>query len=210
MALLLLSAAPCHADTVRGYIITLEKDTIAGSFKLPRINPATGAMMVYGYDLELLHYEVYFKPDAYEKYYIYYPEEVLEFSFTFREERFVYNSFLIPRRSMIRGERPPYKFLRLIYQGAVKVFKEKQTFLDQHSVVPGQNSITYYDFYVFSDVAGLTMLGESKDIHNLRDLLKFHDLDPGFIQRVPLKKRFKDILSVLREYDAWLAAIKAA
>jgi hypothetical protein len=76
-------------------------------------------------------------------------------------------------------------------------------------IVDYNNSIVYYDYFLFNDTEGLTKVEFTDKIKNIDNLLNLYDFEKEFIEILPEKSKLRDIKGILKLYEYWLYEIES-
>lgn len=143
------------ATKVPGYIIENNSDTIFGEIKVSRFDIYTGGIIFHGIDLESFHSILYFKENNKSRFKSFTPNDIAGFGFIYKSINYRFKTFMIESKSIVKSERKKLRFLNLIYQGEIAVYKDivrKDNFI----MTGIQTKVTdYYDYYLFDDKHGL-------------------------------------------------------
>jgi len=191
------------ANKVPGYIIKNSSDTIFGEIKVSRFDIYTGGIFFYGINLEPFHSILYFKENNKNRFKSFTPNDITGFGFIYKSTDYRFKTFVIESKSIVKSERRKSKFLNLIYQGKIAVYKDIVR-KDNYIMTGVQNKVTdYYDYYLFDDQHGLKKAICSKEYKTLIDLFLYYEIDQKFILHLPAEVRFKDVIEILYEYEMW-------
>lgn len=111
-----LMVIPGYSNNVRGFITTLQNDTVWGFVQVSRFNQVTGGLMLNGIEQESFHSRVVFRADDAKRFKTYFPEMISGFGFKYKTEIFVYRQQQIKHKSMFTGESIEFKFMRVLEQ----------------------------------------------------------------------------------------------
>ncbi len=117
LTVLIIMLGLCHivqGKKLSGYIVTENNDTIQGEIKVHSFNRRTGDFVFAGIDLESCYRQVAFrsKGELFFKYYL--PEQIKEYAFTYKNQPYLFQRFLIRKKSIVPNERNIYQFLQLV------------------------------------------------------------------------------------------------
>ncbi len=206
----------CYASNVKGYIITLNQDTIYGTIQLPTFNQTTGAYYIKGFDEEYITHQIKFKNEVKKKYLKYTINDILEYGFIYRSSSYKYKRFLLKYKSISNKENSEYRFLELIYSGFLDLYKNtKYLNLPQktsviYNTVNNNSKINdpkydqYHEYYLFSDSGGLKQVELNDNVKTIKDLLIQFNVNDEFLQEITYDAKFSEIQSILQKYDYWL------
>jgi len=121
----LCSSLWISAINIKGYIITLQSDTVWGRIQLSKFDQVTGGFVLKGVEEESFHSRVVFCPDNEKRFKAYFPEMLLEFGFLYDSIPYIYKQIKVERKSLFKNERIQICFVRLLGEDADVVnFKE--------------------------------------------------------------------------------------
>jgi hypothetical protein len=201
---LILNLNSVLASKVRGYIIRNSSDTIFGEVKVSFFDIYTGGIVFYGINLEQLHSTLYFRENNKNRFKAFTPNEISGFGFIYKSINYRFKTFVIESKSIVKSERKRLRFLNLIYQGKIAVYKDivrKENYIK--TSIPFDKVIDYYDYYLFDDKHGLKRAIWTKEYKTLKDLFRYYEIDQKFVEQLPADARFKDIKVILHEYETW-------
>lgn len=194
------------AINVNGYIITENSDTVFGTIQLQKFDQVTGNLVINGFDREILHKKLSFKSVKDKKYKTYLPETISGFGFNYEKERYVFQSFTLERKSLVKRERFQSRFLCLVYRGSLSLFKDIKSYnFDPSNITRNYNSYTYSEFFLYQPSVGLIKVEITDKISSIKDLLRQFNCNELFVQKLKENIRISNILDVLKTYDQWLS-----
>lgn len=204
-----------EARKVSGFIITEKKDTIYGEIKISFFNLLTAGVILDGANVEPLHYEVWFREYEKRRFYKFQAKDISGFGFNFRYKNYLFTSFTLESNSFIKKESKKDRFLQLCYLGKVSLYKDL-TRINNHKInlnttisANYDQSLLYYDYFLFNEISGLTKVEISNDIKTISDLLNLYNIEKEFIEQIPKRTKLKDINIVLKKYEFWLYEIES-
>lgn len=192
-----------NAIDAEGYIITEKSDTVFGSVKLTKFQ--NGRVLLNGFDLETLQYQVSFRGKDERKYRTHYPGTIAGFGFTYEYEDYSFTSFVIDYKSVVPNDRQRNRFLCRVYHGKLNLYRNIITVNNPSAFNNQSDFTTFYEFFLQNSTKGLLKVQRTKEIQSIRDLLRQFDVDEKFIGEVPLYTDMDEIRKVLQQYDKWLA-----
>jgi len=202
--LLTLTAGYSCAMNVPGYIITANSDTVHGMVKLTKFSQATGGLMMSGFDRDILHLSVSFRPDSGKEYQTYTPDMIRGFAFTYETHDYYYKSFLLDYKSIFPNEKQVYRFLMLVRRGNIDLYQDVN-----YANNPAGNNLqgTYatYSYFLYTPSKGLLRVEMTDQARTVQDLLFQYGVDIRFIKEIPDNANFKDIRKILDDYDHWVS-----
>ena len=195
----------CEAKRVPGFILTENADTLYGEIIVYKFDRITGGWIFNGINLEYFHFEVSFKAYNNNRFQTFKPEDILGFGFTYKSIDYIFCRFIIESKSIMKNERKRYRFLNLIYNGKVSLYKDLIRVNSPTYDLTKCGSYLYYDYYLFDNLVGLKKVQIINDNKFLFDILNLYDFEKDYLDRIPVKANFKDIKMILEEYDSWRA-----
>lgn len=200
--LLTLNVNLLLAVKVPGYIVTNSSDTIIGEVKVLRFDTFTGGITLFGINMEPFHSVLYFRENGSGRFESLTPNEISAFGFVYKSINYRFKSFTIETNSIVESESKRLRFLNLIYQGEIAVYKDivrMDNFIWEGAL--RDKMIDHYDYYLFDDKQGLNKAIWTEQHKSVSDLLKFYEIDQAFIDRLPSDARFKNIIEILQKYE---------
>ena len=200
---LALNLNSVRANKVAGYIIKNNSDTIFGEVKVSCFDIYSGGIIFYGINLEPFHSILYFKENNKSRFKSFTPNDISGFGFTYKSINYRFRTFVIETKSIVESERKRLRFLSLIYQGEIAVYKDIVRKDNYYMTSFPNKVIDYYDYYLFDDKHGLTKAVWSKEYKTLIDLFQYYEIDQKFVLQLPAEVRFKEVKEILYEYEMW-------
>ena len=192
-----------YARKVPGFIIKNSNDTILGEVSIPFFDPISGGIIINGIDLKSFQSVLYFREKNTQRFRAFTPEDIAGFGFTYKSTDYKFKTLLVEYKSLVSSERQKLRFLNLIYQGHLALYKEITTKESYFSTGTSNKYIDYYDYYLYDDRHGLKRVIKSNEFKTLGDLFRYYGINQNFIDIVPASTRFKDIMYFLETYDIW-------
>ncbi len=186
-----------------GYIITEKWDTVFGTVRLSKFQ--NGRVLLNGFDLETLQYQVSFRGKDDRKYRTHYPGTIAGFGFTYEYEDYSFTSFVIDYKSVVPNDKQRNRFLCRVYHGKLNLYRNIITVNNPSAFNNQSDFTTFYEFFLQNSTKGLLKVQRTKEIQSIRDLLRQFDVDEKFIGEVPMYTDMDEIRKVLQQYDKWLA-----
>ena len=202
--LILSTSVVTKAINVSGYIVNEAHDTIFGLIKLRNIDNLTGALLINGYDLSVLHYQISFKKEGDKKFQILTTDMVVAFGFQLNDSEFLYKRFLLENRNIFSYKDKQMRFLKLIYHGAIDLYENRINLDDPSARSINGEYVTYYEYYIFNNTKDILRVDYSEEYPGMRDILRQLEVEEKFLHQIPLNTRLNDIESILKDYDEWL------
>lgn len=198
-----------HERWFKGYITTNNNEIVKGQIFVSGNSPFTNAVVFAGIDLEGFYGVVRFKNDM-GKIFIYEPDDIRAFGFSYFGTDYKFVSNLLLFKSLIKSDRARQRFLCLEYKGAVSLFNDCVTL--QHDVVGvggGRNLeyITYHEYYLYSEEKGLLWV-DLRGKANLKHYLIKSGVNEQFIIEYPDVLKVRELQTILKSYDNWLVSRK--
>lgn len=167
---------------VPGYIIINGSDTIYGEIKIPQYNIYTNGIVLFGINLEPFHSALNFRENNSKIFKLFTPKDIDGFSFTYRSTEYRFKAFTIVSNSIFKSERKRVRFLNLIYQGDVAIYKNivRRTYNSEPNLY--DDFVEYYDYYIYDDKQGLRKVDSTINHELLIDLLIFYQIDQKLIE----------------------------
>jgi hypothetical protein len=200
---LILSINSVCAKKAPGFIIRHNCDTIFGEVNISFFDPYSGGFVFYGINLEPFQTQLYFREKNSTHFTLYRPNDISGFGFTYKSTNYRFKTLLIECRSIIKSERKRLRFLNLIYQGQLALYKEIVRKESYFTTGNPNKLLDYYDYYLYDDKHGLKRVIPTKEFRSLKDIFQFYGLHQKFIEILPSDARFKDVKYFLEEYDMW-------
>lgn len=204
VALLVLNFNLLPAAKVSGFNVTYSSDTITGEIKIPRFDSYTGGLILFGINLEQVHSTLRFRENGTGRFEFFKPNEIAGFGFEYKSIHYKFRAFSIETNSIIESERKRHRFLMLLYQGEVAVYKDilrMVNFIAEKGLA--DRLIVHYDYYLFNEKQGLKRAIRTADYRTVSDLLRLYEIEQDFINLLPANVRFKDIIEILQEFERW-------
>jgi hypothetical protein len=132
------------------------------------------------------------------------PKDIREFGFFDKSIDYRFRSFAIESKSIVKSERKRLRFLNLIWQGEIALYRD--IVRKDNGYMSGTRNdriVDYYDYYLLDEKHGLIKVVGAKEYKTLKDLLKYYEIDQRFIDQLSPNIRFKDVTEVLLEYEKW-------
>ncbi len=194
-----------YAEKLSGYIITNDADTIFGKIRVSRFNLYTGGYVVNDINLEPFSHMVEFKENGKHRFMIYSPGEIAGFYFLKGSVEYRFKSFTIQTNSIIRNDREITKFLHLVFQGELSIYRD----LFRSSVSVGSEhfnrTMLFYDYYLFNEKQGLNKVNWKNEDLTIIDLLKLYEVDNNYIENLSTEIYFMNIQELMYDYERWKA-----
>ena len=209
LLLLILNGNYLEARKVPGFIITENSDTIYGQIKLSKFNLQTGTWFFHGINLEPLHFEVWFRDEKSKKFRNFQAIDISGFGFNYKSQDYFFHSFTLESNTKIIKEKKRERFLQLIYNGKVKLYRNLSRAIKYDNFDYNlfwkykDQTFIYYDFFLYNKSKGLTKVEISKDIKTIKQLLYIYDFDKEYVNRLPSNTKLKNIKMILINYDLW-------
>jgi len=203
---LTLALNPVLACKVPGYIIKNGSDTVFGKVRVSYFDIYTGAIFLFGINMEPFHSVLYFREKNTSGFKSFTPNDISGFGFTYKSINYRFKTFVIESKSIVKSERIKLRFLNLIYQGKVAIYKDivrKESYNTGVKDKDKDRLTNYSDYYLFDDKHGLKKANWSKEYKTVTDLLVYYEIDQNFLVQLPAEARFKDLKQILCEYDLW-------
>ncbi|MDP4270153.1 MAG: hypothetical protein Q8909_08500 [Bacteroidota bacterium] len=200
---LILSIDSVSAKKAPGFIIKHNCDTIFGEVNISFFDPYSGGFVFYGINLEPFQSVLYFRENNSTRFTAFTPKDIAGFGFTYKSVNYRFKTLLVEYRSIIRSERKRLRFLNLIYQGQLSLYKEIVRKESYFTTGAPNRLVDYYDYYLYDDKHGLKRVIPTKEFRTLKDMLQYYGMHPNFIEILPSDARFKDVKYFLEEYDLW-------
>ena len=102
------------AKKLKGFIINEQNDTIYGEVKVHQFNRTTGAWCFNQIDLEWCYLKVAFRSNSDKRFKYFSPNEIVGYEFTYSGQKYIFRSFNVGMKSIVRRERSRFKFLNLV------------------------------------------------------------------------------------------------
>ncbi len=158
---ILLSLNLAHGKVVPGYIVKNNSDTIYGEIKILRFDIYTNGVLLSGINLEQFHTSLSFREKNCDNFKLYTPEDIAGFGFLFKSTEYRFKTFTIVSNSIFKSERKRLRFLNLIYQGEVALYKDIVRIVDHGKSNSSHGFTEYYDYYLFDNKRGLVNIASS-------------------------------------------------
>jgi len=200
---LILGINAVYARKVSGFIIKNNNDTIFGEVNLLFCDPHSQQFVFWGIDLEPLQAVLYFREKNTQRFTAFTPNDIAGFGFTYKSTDYKFKTLLVEYKSLVSSERKKLRFLNLIYQGHLALYKEITTKESYFSTGTSNRYIDYYDYYLYDERHGLKRIIKSNEFKTLSDVFRYYEINQNFIDIVPANARFKDIMYFLETYDMW-------
>ncbi|MCA1745964.1 MAG: hypothetical protein LC643_09760 [Bacteroidales bacterium] len=204
VALLVLNFNLLLAIKVPGFIVTNSSDTIAGEVQIPIFDSYTGGLSLFGINLEQFHSILRFRESGNGRFQSFIPNEIAGFGFEYKTIHYKFRAFSIETYSIIESERKRHRFLMLLYQGEVAVYKDivrMANFIAENGLA--DRFIDHYDYYLFNEKQGLKRAIRTAHYKTVSDLLRLYEIEQDFIDLLPSDVRFKDLVEILQGYERW-------
>ncbi len=162
---LTLNAAPVNAGKVPGYIILNNNETLYGEIKVSNFDRDQNSILIQS--------NVWFKDKRDKHFKSYAPKDILELGFFYKSINYKFKSFVIDYNSLVPSESQKIKFLGLIFQGELSVYRDLVQSVN-HKKSTSQHKdiiIDTYDYYLYNDRQGLKRVVLSKEFPSVIDLL---------------------------------------
>ena len=199
----LSSSEICVARKVPGYILTENLDTIYGEVKVYSFDRITGDLIINGIDLQSYHLEVEFKSHDGKKFITFKPQDIQGFGFFYKSEKYIFRRFLIEQKSIVKSERQFYRFLNLLYNGKISLYKDIIRVNNPSYDLTKAISYVYSDYYLYDTPGGLKKVRVKEDDESLKDILSYYGFEDDYLNSIPKNTNLKDIQTVLEDYDSW-------
>jgi hypothetical protein len=113
IGLLFVSHANSFALSAKGYIVTLQSDTVYGWVQVGRFDQTTGGFLLNGIETASYSWRVVFATKEEKRYKTYFPETILGFGFVYKSEEYIYERTEVKRKSIFKNEGLQYRFVRI-------------------------------------------------------------------------------------------------
>ena len=110
---LLMPIEKLSSKNARAFIVTNSSDTILGEIKLSWFNKTTGGIYLNSFDMEVLHYEMWFREMGKRSWKQYHPSDLKLFTFVYQKQTYEFRSFVLERKSIYNPEKNKRRFLLL-------------------------------------------------------------------------------------------------
>lgn len=202
--ILLINGSMAFARKVPGYVIRNSSDTLYGEIRVSGTDLYRGETVLSGISLKSLHSSVEFREKGKKHFHSFTPKDIREFGFFDRSINYRFRSFVIEAKSIVKSERKRLRFLNLVWQGEVALYRDivqRENYLKTGFL--NDKVIDYYDYYLLDEKHGLKRVVATKECKTLKDLLKYYEIDQRFIDQLSPNIRFKDVTEVILEYEKW-------
>lgn len=192
------------AFDVPGYIITNNSDTIKGDIKLSNFDIYTGRLILSGISLEQFHSTLYFRATSSHGFKRFSANDLLGFGFNYKSTNYCFKTFVIESNSIVKSERKRLRFLHLIHEGEIAVYKDiiRQTNYAK-SNIPNNQVVDYNEYYLFDNKHGLKKAIATTEFETVIDLLRYYEVEKKFLVQLPTALRMRDVVEILSAYDGW-------
>lgn len=204
VVLLTLHLSSMLAFEVPGYIITNNSDTIKGDIKLSNFDIYTGGLLLNGINLEQFHSTLHFRATTNSGFKRFTAKDISGYSFNYKSIRYCFKTFMIESNSIVKSERKKLRFLNLIHQGEIAVYRDivrKNNYFITNN--PNSKVIDYSDYYLLDTKHGLTKFSGTNEYKTLIDLLRNYEIDQKFLEQLPTTVRIRDVIEILNAYESW-------
>lgn len=193
---LLTYSLRCEAEKVPGYIITRDADTLVGEIRVNHINL---------YSRGSFYAMVEFRVGDEKKFQTYTPDDILGFAFFHDTNKYIFKQFEIEFTSIIKSDRSRKRFLNMVYKGELSLYRDiyQNTDMQTPSNMVKHYWLTY-NYYLYNDSVGIRRVEPSDSIKTVKELLIEYNVHSEFLNQLSERIRFKDIVTILEAYDAWL------
>lgn len=203
------------SKNARAFVVTNTNDTILGEVKLSWYNKTTGGIHINGFDIDVLHYEMYFRELGKKGWKLYHPSDIKFFTFVYRHQTYEFRSFVIERKSIYNPEKHKKRFLLLLHNSKVKLYKDvrrnynpynevRKVYHPEFKYVSSANSYSnYFDYYLYNTEQGLTRAIKSSETFSVLTLLDKYGIEKDFLNTLPKIVNFKDLKRILKDYAEW-------
>jgi hypothetical protein len=196
----------CSAISVPGYIITENSDTLAGTIHLNKFDQTNGSLIISGFDVESLYSKVSFKTASDKRFKTYEPGSILGFGFSYKSTLFIFKSFTLKRNSLVKSEREQSRFLCLVYQGYMSLFKDIEMTQYNPSNFAMNNTGRYSEYFLFQPSKGLVKVERIDGVKSMKELLRQFNCNEQFLKEMPETAEYWNVKAILESYDNWLSA----
>ena len=204
VAVLMLNVNLALAKKLPGYILVNSSDTIFGEIRVPAFDTYSGAIVLFGINLEPMHSICHFRENGTRRFKLLTPKDIPGFGFDYQSTSYHFKSFAIETNSVIASESIRYRFLNLIFRGELAVYRDIVRSVNfAPTGVFDDAFVDHYDYYLHTDSHGLERAVWTRQYPSLKALLQFYDLDQRFLDQLPSDLRFKDVKEILLEYEKW-------
>jgi hypothetical protein len=209
----------CHqnlqAEKVPGFIITENSDTLYGEVKVSHINLHDGGIFILGINLEPLHFDVWFREYGNSRFKNFQAKDICGYGFMYKLMDYSFHSFVLESNTSFKIVKKRNRFLQLYYEGKVSLYRDINRMvnpiysMDYHYNNSTDQSVLYYDYFIYNETIGLNKVEISDDIKTMNDLLYLYEFEKEFIERIHKNTKLKDIYIVLMKYEIWLKEIES-
>lgn len=204
IVVLMLNVNLALAKKLPGYIVVNSSDTIFGEIRVPDFDTYSGAIVLFGINLEPMHSICHFREDGTRRFKLLTPKDICGFGFDYQSTSYHYKSFAIETKSVIESESIRYRFLNLIFHGQLAVYRDVVRTINYSRIGFFDDAYTdQYDYYLYNDQRGLKRAIWTRQHPSVKELLKHYDLDQRFLDQLSSDLRFKDVKEILFEYERW-------
>ncbi len=151
---------------------------------------------------------VRFKESGKNRFKTYEPKDVIGFGFLDASVNYIFESFKIESQSIIKQDKELLKFLNLIFQGELAIYRDivrRPNNMDTGSLGLNDKTVVHYNYYLYSEKHGLNKVVWSRDYKTLKELLSLYELDRKYLEQLSPDIRFRDIKELLLDYEKWKA-----
>lgn len=204
LTVLILNANLLMSREISGYIIDNSSDTIIGEIEVSAYDIYTGWTVIKGINMEPFHSTVYFRKKGEKRFKSFTPHDITGYGFTYKSVDYKYSTFRIEKKSIILSKKERLRFLNLVFQGEISVYKDidrKDFFVTKIDF--DDRVIDYCDYYLYNKKHGLKWAILNKEFKSITELLSFYEIDQKFISQLPANVKFKDIVEILYKYEMW-------
>jgi len=201
---LFIFSPDCKATEAPGYIITENRDTISGVVQLSWFDQLTGGFILNGVEQESFYSRVIFKSEGDSHFQTYFPEALTGFGFRYESVNYFYRRFKLERNSILVSESHQYRFLNLLYQGSLELYKDITFVENLHANTIHEKYLSFSSYYLFSPSKGIVRVEKNSEYKTVGDIFRYYGLSDKFIATIPKSANFNDVKGWLALYDYWL------
>lgn len=201
--ILISSIDSVSAKKAPGYIIRHNCDTVFGEVNIPFFDLYSGGFVFYGINLEPFQSALYFREKKNDRFTAFTPKDISGFGFTYKSVSYRFKTLLIEYKSIVKSERKRLRFLNLIYQGQLALYKEIERKESHFTTGIPNKLVEYFNYYLYDDKHGLKRVIPTKEFKTVKDILQYYDIQPNFLETLPSNARFKDLEYYLEAYYLW-------
>ncbi len=200
------STTLAEAKKAEGYVVYPNGDSICGLVKVSQVNLMNQGIVLNGVELEPFHYMVTFKEQNGSRFKTYKVDEIREFGFNFQGVAYQFRQFTLHSNTFVGKDQTRNRFLCLMFEGEVALYKDiirRNSGVHPQSPAMNRQASVYYEYYLFNKKQGLSKAVKTNDCKELLQLLARYEIDGNFLDQLPDDVSFKDLKSVLLQYEEW-------